>query len=80
MLLRFISINSTTSGCSIFTIPIFAPLLFPPCLITCVHLSNNCINDTGPDATDPVEPTWSPSGLSFENEKPVPPPVFCTMA
>jgi hypothetical protein len=45
-----------------------------------VAQSKTRMNDTGPDASPPVEPTTSARGRRRENENPVPPPVRCTSA
>ena len=58
----------------------FAPRRVPPCLTTSVEASYSRMKETGPDATPIVERTVSPSGRSRENEKPVPPPDWCTRA
>jgi hypothetical protein len=68
--------NSMISGWSTLRMPIFAPRLMPPCLITSVAVSKALMNDTGPLATPPVDPTRSCLGLSREKEKPVPPPLL----
>ncbi|MBA7542811.1 hypothetical protein ES705_35135 [subsurface metagenome] len=74
--LSFALINSRMSGCSALNMPMFAPLLFPPCLITSVATSKTRMKETGPEATPPVDLTTSPFGLSREKEKPVPPPLW----
>ena len=53
----------------------FAPRRRPPSLMFSVAQSNTRMNETGPDASPPVEPTTSPRGRRCEKEKPVPPPV-----
>ena len=79
-LLSFAWIKSRISGWSTLSIPIFAPLLVPPCFIASVAESKTVINEMGPDEIPFVEPTISPFGLRFENEKPVPPPDLCIIA
>ncbi|MBA7591545.1 hypothetical protein ES708_33704 [subsurface metagenome] len=44
--------------------------------MTSVAVSKARIKETGPLAIPPVEPTLSFSGLSRENENPVPPPLL----
>ena len=51
-----------------------APRLTPPCLTASVAELKTFINETGPDATPPVERTISFFGLSLLKLKPVPPP------
>lgn len=70
----FIVMKSRMSGWSTRRIPIFAPRLFPPCLITSVAASKTFMNDIGPDETPVVEETMSSDGRSLANENPVPPP------
>src|SRR3990167_2750792 len=60
--------------------PMFAPLLVPPCLIASVAESKTVMNEIGPEDIPLVEPTISPFGLKCENEKPVPPPDLCIKA
>jgi hypothetical protein len=57
-----------------------APRRVPPCFTTSVDASYSDMNDTGPDATPMVERTTSFLGRRRENEKPVPPPDWCTSA
>lgn len=66
------STNSRMSGWSTRSAPMFAPRRRPPCLMFSVAQSKIRMNDTGPDASPPVEPTTSPRGRSREKEKPVP--------
>jgi len=68
-------INAAMSGWLEYIIPMFAPLLFPPCLITSVVLLNISINERGPDAVPFVFLTVSPFGLILLKLKPVPPPL-----
>ena len=68
--------KSIISGWSILKIPIFAPLLFPPCLITSVAALYTVKKEIGPDATPFVDLTTEFLGLSLENENPVPPPLL----
>ena len=68
--------KSKISGWSYLNIPILAPLLLPPCLITSVATSNTRMNEIGPEATPPVDFTISSEGRIPENEKPVPPPLL----
>jgi hypothetical protein len=77
---RFAPTNSRMSGCSAPSAPMLAPRRLPPCLMFSVAQSKILMNDTGPEASPPVEATTSPRGRSRENEKPVPPPVRCTSA
>ena len=72
--------NSRMSGWSTRRIPMFAPRRVPPCLTTSVDASYSRMNDTGPLATPIVDRTTSPAGRSRLNEKPVPPPDWCTSA
>jgi hypothetical protein len=67
-------IKSRTSGWSTRRMPMFAPRLLPPCLITSVAVSKTRMKEMGPEAMPPVEPTMSPEGRKREKEKPVPPP------
>ncbi|BAA29438.1 173aa long hypothetical protein [Pyrococcus horikoshii OT3] len=80
MFFSFAWMNFSMSGCHISSIPIFAPLLTPPCFITSLTASMRCMNETGPEAAPVVVPTISPSGRSFEKLIPVPPPAFCIKA
>ncbi len=62
----FALMNFLTSGCHTCSVPICAPRLLPPCLMTSTFVSNSLMNDMGPLAT-PTDPlTTSPSGLSWE--------------
>ena len=58
--------NFSMSGWDTSIIPMFAPLLFPPCLITSVTVLIIFMKDTGPEATPEVEATISPSSLNSE--------------
>ncbi len=78
--LLFAVMNSMMSGWSYFIIPMFAPLLFPPCFSISVVMSNIFMKLIGPDAAPLVLFTMSPLGLICENEKPVPPPDWCISA
>jgi len=51
-----------------------APRRVPPCLTCSVAVLKMRMNETGPEATPPVEPTRLFFGRSREKEKPVPPP------
>jgi len=51
-----------------------APRRVPPCLTCSVAVLKMRMNDTGPEATPPVEPTRLFFGRRREKEKPVPPP------
>lgn len=74
------SMNSRISGCVTRGTPMLAPRRRPPSLMFSVAQSNTRMNETGPDASPPVEPTTSPRGRRCEKEKPVPPPVRWTRA
>lgn len=78
--LFFAVMNSKRSGCSHERTPMFAPLLFPPCFITSVVMSNIFMKLTGPDAGPFVLITMSFLGRSFEKLNPVPPPDWCIIA
>ena len=69
-------IKSKISGWSTLSIPIFAPLLTPPCFIVSVAALKTVINDIGPLDIPLVESTTSFFGLILENEYPTPPPDF----
>ena len=56
--------------------PIFAPLLVPPCFIASVALSNTFIKDIGPLDIPLVVATLLPAGLNLLKLKPVPPPLL----
>src|SRR5579875_157172 len=58
--------NLSISGCHASMIPMFAPLLLPPCFTTSVTVLIMFMKETGPDATPDVDATMSPSGLSSE--------------
>ena len=60
--------KSRISGWSTLSIPIFAPLLVPPCFIVSVAALKTVIKDIGPLETPFVERTTSFLGLIFENE------------
>ena len=75
-LLSFDVIKSKISGWSTLSIPIFAPLLVPPCFIVSVAALKTVIKDMGPLETPLVERTTSFRGLILENEYPTPPPDF----
>ena len=60
--------------------PIFAPLLVPPCFMVSVAALKTVINDIGPLETPLVESTTSFFGLILEKEYPTPPPDFCIRA
>ena len=72
--------KSRISGWSTLSIPIFAPLLVPPCFTASVAVSKTVIKDIGPEDIPFVEPTTSPLGLNLEKPKPVPPPDLCIIA
>jgi len=57
-----------------------APRRVPPCLTCSVAVLKIFMNDTGPEATPPVEPTRALWGRRREKEKPVPPPDLWIMA
>lgn len=78
--LFFDVMNSRRSGWSHERTPIFAPLLFPPCFMTSVVMSNIFMKLTGPDAGPFVLMTISFRGLSFEKLNPVPPPDWWIIA
>jgi hypothetical protein len=67
--------NSSISGWSMRSTPMFAPRLVPPCLMTSVAMLKTRMNETGPLATPIVDATMSSFGRRREKEKPVPPPV-----
>src|SRR3989338_3424163 len=52
------------SGWSTRSIPMFAPLLVPPCLMASVALSKTVMKDMGPEDMPDVEPPMSPEGRS----------------
>ena len=68
--------NFNISGWVTFNMPMLAPRRVPPCFTTSVAASKAFIKLTGPEATPPVDPTTSPSGLSREKANPVPPPLL----
>ena len=72
----FIVMKSMTSGWSTRRIPMFAPRLFPPCLMTSVAASKTFMKDIGPDETPVVDETMSLEGRSLVKENPVPPPLL----
>ena len=72
--------NFMMSGCQTFKIPMLAPRLLPPCLITSVAELKTRMNDTGPDATPSVERTGEPSARKCEKLYPVPPPDWWMIA
>ncbi len=70
----FAMMKDIISGWSILKTPILAPLRVPPCLMASVAALNTRMNETGPLAVPPDEPTMSFAGLNLLKEKPVPPP------
>jgi hypothetical protein len=76
----FATMKSSMLGWSTLSMPMFAPLLLPPCFTCSVAMSNTFIKEIGPEATPPVLLTMSLDGLSLEKEKPVPPPDWCIIA
>ena len=68
--------NSRMSGWSTLRMPMLAPRRRPPCFTTSVVVSKMRMKPTGPEATRPVERTWSPRGRRWVKVKPVPPPVW----
>ncbi len=64
----FALIKSSISGWSTRRIPMFAPLLVPPCFIVSVAALNTVIKDIGPLETPLVESTTSFLGLMLEKE------------
>ncbi len=52
--------KDSISGWSTRRMPMLAPRLLPPCLIVSVAALKTVMNDTGPDATPPVDLTTSP--------------------
>ena len=57
-----------------------APRRVPPCFICSVAQLKMRRNESGPEATPPVEPTTESLARSREKEKPVPPPDLWIMA
>ena len=76
----FMSMNSMISGWSTRRIAMLAPRRVPPCLICSVAVLKIFMNDTGPEAMPPVEPTMSFLGRMRLKAKPVPPPVLWMIA
>ena len=76
----FEAIKEWISGWSILRIPMFAPLLVPPCLTASVAVSKTVMKDTGPEEMPFVDPTTSPFGLRREKLNPVPPPDLWIIA
>jgi len=76
----FSFMNLRMSGWFTSSIPMFAPLLLPPCFIISAALSNIFMKDMGPDAVPFDLCIMSPSGLIFEKLNPVPPPLWCIIA
>jgi len=78
--LVFALMKSRMSGWVQWRMPMFAPRRLLPCLMISVVMSKTRMKLTGPEATPLVLLTMSPRGLKCENEKPVPPPLWCTIA
>ena len=74
------SMKSSMSGWSTRRMPMLAPRRVPPCFTTSVDESYSDMKLMGPLATPVVLRTRSPEGRMRLNEKPVPPPDWCTMA
>ena len=68
------SIKFMISGWSTLMIPMFAPLLTPPCLMVSVAALKTDMKEIGPLAVPAVDWTLEPDGLRLEKSKPVPPP------
>ncbi len=74
------SMKPRMSGWSTRRMPMLAPRRVPPCFTTSVEASYSDMKETGPLATPVVLRTRSPDGRMRLNEKPVPPPDWCTIA